>query len=134
MKGRITGKALDRSGDFMPRIGGVPGGQMTPFKTRVIAFCPPVEESECKKARFALGFVYTGTREPTAVVETDEQGNFILELEQGEYSLFVEYYPEVFYSRSVRRNKAGTGDIVGPVDVVSDETQKHDMIVNRGTD
>jgi len=127
MKGTLKGKVLERTGDFMPPM---PSGQMTPFKAQVLIFTPPISIQECSMAQGMgglSGLVYTGTRCASTPVETNERGEFSVELEPGDYSVFVEYAGKPYVW-------GGSREGAGYVEIQAGEIVEQDMVINRGTD
>mgnify|MGYP001561264857 CR=1 FL=1 len=140
MNGKLKGRATKRIGDFMPPM---PRGKIVPFKTRIFIYSPAILCKECCDAWHACcekrisyeygkdgwpsGVLYLGSQKPVFVLETNENGEFGVELEAGEYSVFVEYNG-IPYVNSFSAAYAGV------VEIVAGETLERDRIVNLGTD
>ncbi|QQG46532.1 MAG: hypothetical protein HYY55_01660 [Candidatus Niyogibacteria bacterium] len=121
----------------------MPRGKVVPFKTRIFIYSPPIFckecigawEASCKeildykygKDGWPPGDLYLGSQEPVVVVDTDENGEFSIELEAAEYSIFVEYNGKPYVNFNNLRHTGG-------IQIIAGETLERKMIVNLGTD
>lgn len=124
MNGRIEGKVVLRTGDFMPPE---PSGKEEPLKTRILVFFPPIDRGECVRPEEGLtGWRYVGLRKPLATINTDANGCFNAEIPPGNYSFFIEYDGGPYIGFGA--------ETVGEIQIENGTTHYWRFVVNRGTD
>jgi len=129
--GILRGKVLLREGNWMPPC---PSGTLTPLATKVLVFSPPISINECEDASPAtgigmlVGVFYKGSQQPLKVVQTNAQGEFVIRLKPGKYSVFVEYLGRPYINSFDGQGKAGV------VEIKKGQDCQRDLIVNRATD
>lgn len=83
----VAGKVEIWEGNFMPMIGGPPGGKITPAAGRRVRVHEPFNARESGQLSALHDTIPTPL---VAEIRTDSSGQFLLPLDVGAYSIFVE--------------------------------------------